>query len=352
MKEESDKDKKISIDISSSTIIKIIVILALLGFLYLIKEVLAIIFVAIILTSSFAPWINWLKRKKIPRAVSILIIYIIILSILGLIVSLLVDPLTEQIAQLNENLPQYFEGVSGKFVDLQNFLREKGYVENVNQFLTTIQGSLAETTGGIWGAISGIFGGLVSVVVVLVITFYMTVEEDALKRLVWSITPSKYQPFFLQKISEAQRKLGLWFKGQMILGLIIALMSFIALKIIGIKYALVLALIAGLFEIVPILGPILAGIVAVLLTLASVGWTKAVFVVIIYIFIQQIENNFLVPKIMQKAVGLNPIISIIVLLIGAKLAGIIGALLAIPLAVVVSVFARDLVDNKVEEVPK
>jgi predicted PurR-regulated permease PerM len=349
MPEELNKDQKITIDISSSAILKIIVILALLGFLYLIKEVLVLIFVAIILTSAFMPWVNWFKRRGIPRALGILIIYVVFLSLVGLVISLLIGPLTEQIGQLSANLPTYFTGVSERFNDFRNFLSEKGYVENVNQFLTTLEGSLTKVTGGIWGAITGIFGGLMSVVVILVITFYMTVQENVLKRLVWSITPSKYQPFVIQKITLAQRKLGSWFKGQLLLGLIIGLMCFIALKIVGVKYALVLALIAGIFELVPILGPILAGVVAVVLTIVTGEWMKAVFVVIIYIFIQQVENNWLVPKVMQKAVGLNPIISIVVLLIGAKLGGILGALLAIPLTVVISVFAQDLMDHKVEK---
>lgn len=351
MSEDQEKQKRVSIDVSSSTILKIIVVLALLWFVYLIKEVLAILFVAIILTSAFTPWVTWLKRKKIPRALSVVIIYIIILSILGLIVGLMVDPFVEQIGQLRQNLPAYFEGVTESFTDLQAYLAERGYVDNLNQFLTTIQGSLTEATGGILGTVTGIFGGIFSLIIILVLTFYMTVEEDVLKRVVWSITPIKYQPFILQKIAQVQKKLGKWFKGQLILMLIIGVISFVCLKIIGVKYALVLALIAGVFEIVPILGPIMAGVIAVVLVLASSGWLKAFFVIIIYIFIQQIENNWLVPKIMQKAVGLNPIISIVVLLIGAKLAGIIGALLAIPLAVVIGVLAKDLVVDK-EEAPQ
>lgn len=143
-----------------------------------------------------------------------------------------------------------------------------------------------------------------------------------------------------------QSKIGLWLRGQLILSFIIFLLIYVALSILGVKYALILALVAGMTEFVPYLGPILAAVPAIILVFAQSGFVMALFVAIIYYLVQLIENNIIVPKVMQKVVGLNPIVSIAVLMIGFNLGGVVGAILSIPVATAVSVFVKDVFDNK------
>lgn len=173
----------------------------------------------------------------------------------------------------------------------------------------------------------------------------MVVEESAIKKLVWSIAPEKHQPYIMQLINRMQKKIGLWLRGQLILSLVIFILTYTGLSILGVEYALVLALIAGLTEFVPYIGPMLGAIPAVFLAFTQ-SPTLALFVAGLYYIIQLVENNILVPKIMQKAVGLNPIVSISVLLIGFKVAGVVGAILSIPVATAISVFVQDLFDSK------
>ena len=174
----------------------------------------------------------------------------------------------------------------------------------------------------------------------------MSVEDRGLKRFFRSILPVDYQPYFTRMMNRIQEKMGRWLRGQLLLSAVVFVMTAIAFSILHlftgeVPFWLVLAIIAGVLELVPFIGPFVAGAVAVLLVIGTSFWT-AVIVLIIALLVQQLENNILVPKIMQKTVGLNPIVSILVIVIGARLAGIMGALIAIPLAAAGQCFLRDV----------
>jgi predicted PurR-regulated permease PerM len=196
--------------------------------------------------------------------------------------------------------------------------------------------------------IINIFGNLISFISVLVIVFYLLLEIEAIKKIIQSIIPIKFQSYTIRLFIQMQNKLSLWLRGQLILCLVIGILSYIGLLILGVKYALLLALIAGISEIIPYLGPILGAIPAVFLAFTQSPLT-ALLVIILYLIIQQLENTLLVPKIMGKTVGLNPVIILIVFLIGGKLYGPIGALLAIPVATALSVLIKDYFELKRKE---
>lgn len=323
------------------TIVKFFLVVIVLFFLYLIKEVLAILFISLIFASAVDSWVDKLEKIKFPRWLSILLIYIVLIVIVFFAVYILIPPMTEQIGQLANNFPAYTEKISGAIENLKNFSANHGVLGELDNGISAIKDNLSEFVSSAFSTVAGIFGGIVSFFVVLVITFYMTVEESAVKRTITFILPEKYQPFTLQLINKVQRKIGDWLKGQLLLSLIIGILVYIGLLILGVNYALVLAVIAAIGEFVPYLGPVIAAIPAVFLTFAQ-SPVKGLFVLILFVIIQQIENQILVPKVMQKVVGLNPIISIIALLVGAKVAGIVGVILAIPVATAVSVIASEI----------
>jgi len=337
--------RPININISTLTIVKIILIFLLLYFLYLVREIVAILFVSLIFASAVDPWVDWMQKKKIPRGVGIVLIYLVLLIIVSSVIYLIIPPIVQQIGELSANFPYYFEKIISGVSALKEYSIKHGIIDDIKNNLGSISSNLQSAASGVFSTVSGIFGGIFSFFLVLVITFYMVVEESAIKKLVWSIAPEKHQPYMIQLINRMQRKIGLWLRGQLILSLIIFALTYIGLLILGVNYALVLALIVGLTEFVPYLGPILGAIPAVFLAFTQ-SPTLALFVAALYYVIQLVENNILVPKIMQKAVGLNPIISITVLLIGFKVAGIVGAILSIPVATAVSVFIKDLFDSK------
>lgn len=337
--------KPISINITTFTIIKIILVFLLLYFLYLIKDILAILFVSLILASAVGPWVDWMHRKKLPRSLSILFIYLVILSVVGSVIYLIIPPIAQEIGEISVNFPKYLEKIISTFSALKEYSAQHGILDSIKDSLGSVSSNLQKAAGGVFSTISSIFGGIFSFFLILVITFYMVVEESAVKKLVWSIAPEKHQPYIMQLINRMQKKIGLWLRGQLILSLVIFVLTYTGLSILGVEYALVLALIAGLTEFVPYLGPILGAIPAVFLAFTQ-SPTLALFVAGLYYIIQLVENNILVPKIMQKAVGLNPIVSISVLLIGFKVAGVVGAILSIPVATAISVFVQDLFDSK------
>lgn len=329
------------IDISILSIIKFFLVILLLFFLYVIKEILAILFVSIIFASAVDPWVDKMQRKRIPRGISILFIYIILFGFISLAIYALIPPLAEQVSQLTTNFPKYFEKLGATYEGLKSFSLEYGILDNLNQGINAVKNNLTSAVGSVVGTVFTVFGGIVSFFVILVITFYMTIEESALKRSLGFLLPDKYQPFVLQVIDRVQKQIGNWLKGQLVLCLIIGMMSYIGLLILGINYALVLAFLAAVGEFIPYVGPFIAAAPAIFLAFTQ-SPIKALFVLILYVIIQQIENHLLVPKVMQKAVGLNPIVSIVSLLIGAKVGGILGMILAIPVATGISVVVKEI----------
>ncbi|MFZ5364940.1 MAG: AI-2E family transporter [Patescibacteria group bacterium] len=330
--------------ISFISIVKFFIVLISLYFLYLIKDVLALVFVSLIFASAIDSWVDWLQNKKVPRGVSVLIIYLLAVGIVGSAVALVVPPIISQLMDLTNNFPTYYERVREVFSFFQEYSAKFGF-QQISPSNSSISSNLGGAASSIISTLANVFGGVVSFLVVLVITFYMTVEENSIKRTIRSLVPSKYQELIVMLINKIQNKIGKWLKGQLVLCLIIGVLTYIGLLILGVKYALVLALIAALGEFIPYIGPVISAIPAIFLAFSQ-SPIKALFVLILFVVIQQVENHLLVPKIMQKAVGLNPVVSVIALLIGAKVGGVLGAVLAIPVATALSIIIREVFEEK------
>jgi predicted PurR-regulated permease PerM len=336
-----NNSKKVSVEISMNTIFKVIVILAVLGFVYLIRDIVAIVFFSILLILLLQPGIAWLGKFKIPKGLAVLIIYTLLFGFVALAVTLVIPPIIGESQLVVETVGQYSAYISSQLgLDMQVG------ADQVSNALGSIQKFLPDATFNIFSQLTAFIGAIVTLVIVLVITFYGLVEESAFKRIIRSFVPSEYQPYLYHVATNVQRKLGMWLRGQLLLGLVIFILTYIGLVALNVEYALVLALLAGILEFIPYVGPIVSGALAVFLTI-FVSPIKALLVVVLFMIIQQIENHVLVPKIMQRTTGLNPVISIIALLIGGKLGGVIGLLLAIPVTLVVSVFLNDLMGDKV-----
>jgi predicted PurR-regulated permease PerM len=341
------KNRPININITTSAIIKIILIFLLLYFLYLVREILAVLFVALILASAVDPWVDWMQRRKIPRGVGILLIYLVLFSFISLVIYLIVPPIAQEVSNLASNFPRILDKLIAGFSALKEYTYQHGILDNIKDSLGTVSSNLQGAAGGVFSTVTGIFGGIFSFFLVLVLTFYMVVEENAIKKLIFSLAPREHQPYIIQLTNRMQKKIGMWLRGQLILSLVIFILIYVGLSILHVEYALVLALIAGLTEFIPYLGPIMAAIPAVFLAFTQAPML-ALFVAALYYIVQLVENNILVPKVMEKAVGLNPIVSIAVLLIGFKIAGVVGAILSIPVATAVSVFLKDVFESRGE----
>lgn len=337
--------KKLTLEITPGTIIKILFVLLFVWLAYLIREVIAILFFAFILVSILEPMVTWLKQKKIPKIVAVLMIYLGMLAFLALIVSLLVTPIIDQTQQLRLNFPEYWEKISTRFSSISALLSNYGVTQQIKSSLDSLKTSLPLATTDIFKEIGNFFGNIFAFFVIMVITFYLLVEENAPKKIMRSVLPVDSLPYAYQLFNRIEHQLGLWLRGQLILCFSIFILVYAVLLILGVKYALILAIIAGLLEFIPYLGPAFSGIIAVSLTLLH-SPVQALLVLICYILIQIFENNVLVPNVMRKAVGINPVISICALLIGVRLGGFAGVILAIPLATALLVFFEDFLEKK------
>lgn len=335
----------INVNISSTTIIKVMIIVALLWFIYLVKDVILILIVALILASAFNPWVTWLKARRVPRIVGVLVIYLLVFGIFALSVGMLIPPIVEQLSQIGNHFPEYYDRITNDFENFKDFSISSGILGNVEEAISSLQVNIAQTTRGIFSSLISIFGGFFAFIGVVVITFYMLIEENAVKRFLGAVAPEKVQPYLNHIANRIQEKISQWLRGQIILSVIIGAMSYVGLLLLGVDYALVLALWAGLTEFIPYLGPFIGAVPAVFIAFTVSPFT-AVLVIALYALIQQLENNFIVPRVMSKAVGLNPLIVIIVMLVGAKLAGLIGIVLAVPITLIIEIFFRDFMQKK------
>jgi len=327
-----------TINISTSTIFRIILILLGLVFLYLIRDILIIVFVAVIIAAAINGPVSWLQRHKVPRILGVIFIYLLVLLFLALVVTLIFPSLAEQIKELTNHFPDFMEKIGLSVNELWGKYQIEGNLQNL---LYKISGRLTEATSSFFATIIGLFGGLFSAIIVLVISFYLAVQEKGVKKFLISLTPENHQHYISDLIDRIQVKIGSWLRGQLLLMFIIGCLTFIGLYFLNVPYVLILALIAGLFEIIPYIGPIIAAIPAVILAFL-VSPFLALLVIVLYVVIQQLENYVIVPQVMKKAVGLNPIVIIIVMLIGAKLAGVLGLILAVPLTASVAEFLKDI----------
>lgn len=347
-------NQSLQINISTKTIIKILGIVLAILFLYMIKGVLAIIFVSWVLASAIDPLVDKLQKYKIPRWLSILGIYLFMVLIIILVITIFVPPLIEEISNLVKDMPTYYSRIQNILENLQKAGAEYGLTADADKIFNSITAAITGLSSGLFNAASGFVSAVLTLVAVFVIIFYMTIQEEGIKNFIQSVVPAHYQPYIIQKINHIQSKLGSWLWGQILLMFIIGILTAIALKIIGVPYVLMLAIFAGLCEFIPIVGPIVSAIPAVIFSLADIGASpvKPILVIIVYIVIQQIENQFLVPKIMKRAVGLNPIVVMITILIGAQIGGIVGIILAVPAATIISIFLEDFLRSKKDEANK
>ena len=299
------------------------------------------LFISFILFSALNPLVNKLYRYNIPRPVGVAIIYLFLFVIIVSVFILIVPIIINQVSDLIKTFPDYLDKTFTSFLQLKEYSNKYGIEENIQNDLNMLKAGIGGGVKGIISIMVEIFGGLLSFITILVISFYMLIDKSFINKMAQNIVPSNYRKYFVKLLNKIKDKLGGWARAQTLLCFIIFILTFIALSIFKMKYALVLALIAGLTEFIPFLGPIIGAIPAVFLALFQ-SLSTAFIVIIIYVIIQQFEGNILVPQIMKRVIGVNPIISLVSLTAGFEIGGTLGAILAIPLVVSIIVILNFL----------
>lgn len=312
---------------------------------YQLRGVLLVLYIATLLAIGFSPVVLWIERwrgLRLPRWAAILILYVGVLGIIATVLSLVVPPLVNQLRDLWADLPRHVDR-------LQQTLVKAGLIDQRwtwSEMLKNMQ-SPGLAVAGILGALQTVIGVLGTVITVLLLPYYLLIDAESLQAGFLKFFPPDRRRR-VARISEAVTlKVGAWLGGQLVLAAVIGSTAAIGLAILGVPYFYVLGLIAALGEMIPVVGPILAAIPAIFM-----GWTvsvkTAVFVAIYFSVQQFIENNVLVPRIMQRQVGVSAAVIIMSLLIGSELLGVVGAVLAVPTAAIVQVLLQEYLEREDE----
>ena len=317
------------IEISSRTIVFTVLFLLLLKFLWMIQDVIFSLFIAFIIMSALKPYVTFLEKNKIPRFIAAFFVYAVFLTFFFSILFLVLPPLIIESTLLFRTLPSILERFAPNTMALLN-------LDSVFQYLPNIADQF-------FNIVTGIFSNTVFFISTLFFSFYFLLEENVIRKIVSRFFSEEKSKTALTVFDKAEKRLNSWFWGEITLMTLVGLLTFIGLNLIGIRYALALAVLAGLLEAIPNLGPTISSIPAILLGFA-VSPVMGVTALALYFIIQQLENNLIVPVVMKKAVGLNPIITLIALLIGGKIGGVLGVLLAIPITVFVETVLIEIIN--------
>ena len=314
-----------AVAITPKSIIIAIGIFAGIYFLFLVQQIVVTLFLAVIMMAALNPAVKWLERKlRIPRPVGIIIVYLDLIFFLAMTFLLIIPPLVSEIPNLVStlSLPPIPDDVKSL-----NFT----YTE-----ISTLFNQLRSSLGAVYTIIASTFSGVFGFFTVLVMTAYLLLDRENLhKKVAWFTKSTKHHDLAKELVDTIELHLGGWVRGQLLLMLIIGVITYIGLRLLAIPYALPLALLAGLLEILPNLGPTIAALPAIGIAFLMGGPAMGVFMLLFYVVVQQLENNLIVPKIMKDNVDVNPLTTILVILIGLKLAGVMGALLGVPVYIVV-----------------
>ncbi len=313
---------------------------------YLVRGVLLLIYISGLLAVGFSPIIRLIERQKVlpigtarfPRWLAILILYLVIVGTVVLIGVLVIPPVVHQGQQLWSALPGIFDRGQG-------FLIAKGWLHEHLTLREAVQrapvGNSGDALTTAFGAIAGVIGGLFGVVTVLILTFYLLVEAASLRAAMLRLFPPERRARADVASRDITVKVSAWLGGQLLLGGIIGGSSAVGLWLLGVPYFYVLAVISGVGELIPVIGPILSAIPAIAIA-ATVSVQKVLLVIVFFVVQQQVENHLLVPKIMARQVGVSAVTVIVALLIGAKLHGIAGAILAVPTAAILQILISEI----------
>lgn len=318
------------VTISYTTLFRIVAFIFALVFLWTVRDIVTLVFVALILAAVMMPFVSLLRRYRVPGPLAALLFYVILFGGIGLALSLALPQLFAQVAKLGAIISQSWDAIWNGTAFIRQFAVQYGLQENVSAGIKSLEATMTSAAGSAVLSLTGLLGGIAATVIVLVLAFYMVVQEREAIQALKDFLPD-HQDFVTNIFLEVQRKFGRWLIGQLILSAIVGVLYFCGLSLLGIEGAFVIALLAAFAEFIPYVGPILCGAFVVIVALAQSPFL-ALLAVCLMILIQQTESHILIPKVMQKAVGLNPVISIIALLISAKLFGIVGVMLAIPAA--------------------
>lgn len=344
-------DKQISVSITPATMVWAIVIGALAFALWILRDLALLVLTAIVLASAIEPGVMFFVRRHFPRVLAVFTMYFLVFGSLFSISYFIFPPILDDTQRFIQGLPQYIDTL-----DLPEALNTAGGStilsstgeegQSLVDTVLSFRSAFADTGEGAIRLLSSVFGGIFALILVVVLSFYFALKETGVDDFLRTVTPAKHEEYVVNLWQRAHTKIGLWMQGQLLLSLLVGVIVYLGLLILGVPYALLLALVAALFDLIPIFGSFLAGLVAVVVAFASGGFSLALIVAALFFIVNQFEAHLLYPLVVNKVVGIPPLLVILALIAGGTLAGFLGVLLAVPLAAALREFVTDLDKGK------
>lgn len=329
------------IDISTASIFRALLVVFGFVLFYLLSDVVIVLLFAIVIASAVGPFVAWFEKRKVPRLVAVLLLYGLVAG-LGIALSTLVLPsIAGDLSQLTSSLPRLTSAINTSLDTVQEQSKYFDFVAEIQNILEVLSGYLQQFSQSVFNGVVGAVGGIFAFMAIVVISFYLALMKDGIQTFLEAVVPDRYEDYVVNLWQRVEQKVGHWLQAQMFLALVVGLMTYIGLIILDVRFALVFALIAMALEIVPVAGPVLAAIPAIAFALVQ-SPTLGLWVLILFVVVQQIEGNILVPLVLGKHVGLNPVVVMLAILVGGHLAGIAGALLGVPVATIIVEILDDM----------
>ncbi|MDP4007211.1 MAG: AI-2E family transporter [bacterium] len=331
------------LDISWGTILKLAVAGLVIYILFLTKDILVWVLFGLIISILFDPAIDFLQRRRVPRILGAIGVYSVVFGILAFIIWSMAPLFINEIQRFSLLFPQYFETLSPA-------LRGLGIAafSDAQTFFDAVSGGVEKIAGNIFSALFVIFGGIFSTVFVLSIAIFLSIEEKSIEKTIGLFFPKKYEAFALDLWEKSQRKVSGWFASRLITSIFVGVATYLTLFLFNVQYPFSLGLLATILNFIPIIGPLITGLLIVsIVALDSV--LKAIFILLAFTLIQQIEGNILTPLLTKRFLGIPPALVLIALAVGGELWGVMGAILAIPLAGILFELLRDFLRKRKEE---
>lgn len=314
-------------EISERSILFAVLLPLFLWFLWIMKELLFSLLIAFILMSALRPLAAWLEKRKLPRVASIITVFLGFILVFITLASLIIPPIVTETTALVRSLPEY---VSELPPEVSQYID----ITSVTQYVPSI-------TNNVFAVLGSVFSNFIFVLTTLFFTLFFLLEKDIIRRVLSPVVPDAQCEHYVGVVEQVEKRMTAWFWGQITLMTVIGTITFVVLSLLGIRYAFPLAIFAGLLEVVPNLGPIIASMPAILVAFAQEPVLGGI-VLIVYFVIQQLENILIVPYIMSRAANVSPILTLISLYIGGQIGGVLGVLLSIPLLIIVQTIVLEI----------
>lgn len=339
-------EKPVYVVISPNTIVTTILSFLLVGLLWYLRELVFVVLTAVVIASAFEPAIKFFIRIGIPRVLSVVMLYLLIGLVIMTSFYFFLPPLLHETSNFMANIPKYLEtynvsGTTGSFIPSIS-VGNNAIVEA----LTSLQSVFTSASSGAFSAFSAVFGGLLSFMLIVILSFYFAVQDTGIDDFLRLISPVRKHRYILDLWRRSQHKIGRWMQGQVLLSLMAGLLVWAGLAILGVNYAFLLGVAAAVLELIPVFGSILAAVPAVAIAFVDGGTSQALMVIALYVVVNQFQANLVYPLVVQKVLGVPPLLVILALIVGAQVAGFLGIILSVPVAAALREFIVDVQRGK------